>query len=64
MSSQAQKLINWFNYIIINQLFQMAAVNDVIRLFEGNINIGDPTGLKLYLQEMKEIDRESYKLDI
>ena len=55
MNSEAQKLINWFDYIIINQLVQMSAVNDVIILFEGNINIGDPTGLKLYLQEMKEI---------
>ena len=32
--------------------------------FEGNINSGYPTGLKLYLQETREIYKETYKLDI
>ena len=40
------------------------AVNYVLNSFEGNINPGDPQGLKLYLQETKEIDQESDKLDV
>ena len=32
--------------------------------FEGNINPGDPQGLKLYLQASKDIYKESDKLDI
>ena len=32
--------------------------------FEGNINLGYPTGIKLYLQATKEIDKETDKLDI
>ena len=32
--------------------------------FEGNINSGYPTGLKLNLQETREIYKETYKLDI
>ena len=36
----------------------------MLRPFEGNINIGYPTGLKLYLQEKNEIDKDIDKLDI
>ena len=32
--------------------------------FEGNINPGYPTGIKLYLQSTKEIDKETDTLDI
>ena len=32
--------------------------------FEGNINYGYPTGLKLYLQSTKDIYKETDKLDI
>ena len=42
----------------------MAAANYVLRPFEGNINPRNPTGLKLYLQATKEIDKETDKLDI
>ena len=42
----------------------MAAVNYVISPFEGNINFVNPTGIKLYLWETKEIEKETYKLDI
>ena len=42
----------------------MAAVNYVLSPFEGNINLGDPTGIKLYLQTIKEIDKETEKRDI
>ena len=40
------------------------AVNYVLSSFEGNINPGYPQGLKLYLQETREIDKESDKLNI
>ena len=63
-SLQAQKLINWFNYLNINQLVHMATVNYVLSSFEGNIYPGYPTGLKLYLQATKYIDKETKKLDI
>ena len=39
-------------------------MNCVISPFEGNINPVDPTGLKLHLQAIKEIDKKAYKLDI
>ena len=39
-------------------------VNYVISPFEDNINPGDPKGLKLYLQETKDIDKEADKWDI
>ena len=42
----------------------MTAVNYVLMPFEGNINPGDPTGLKFYIQENKHIDKQTYKLDI
>ena len=54
---KAQLPINKFNNInITNLLVHMTAVNDVISPFEGNINPGYPTGLKIYLQTTKEID--------
>ena len=49
-SLQAQKIINSFNNLNINQPLQIAAVNYVLTPIEGNINHGDPMGLKLYLQ--------------
>ena len=51
--SQTQILINLFSSIYINQQVQMAApvVNFVLSTFEGNINLGYPQGIKLYLQE-------------
>ena len=39
-------------------------VNYVIIPFEGNINTGYPTGIKLYLQATTEIGKEADKLDI
>ena len=39
-------------------------VNYVLSLFEGNINPGDPQGVKLYIQETRETDKESEKLYI
>ena len=39
-------------------------VNYVISPFEGNINPGDPKGIKLYLKATNQIDKESEKLDI
>ena len=63
---QADILINKFNNININQQVQMYAtvLNYVIIPFEGNINPGDPQGLRLYLQSTKEVDKEYDKLDI
>ena len=60
---QAQTLLNCFNHLK-KQLVQMADANDVISPFERNTNPGYPMGLKLYLQENKEIDKETEKLDI
>ena len=59
MILQAQALINWFNHLNINQPVHMAAVNDVFIPFEGNINPGYPTGIKLYPQATNEIDKET-----
>ena len=61
---QAQTIINRFNHLNINQPVPMENVNDVISSFEGNINIEDPAGLKLYLQAHKDIYIETEKLDI
>ena len=63
-SLQAQPLIKSFNNLNTNQPVQTEAVNYVLIPFEGNINPGDPTGLKLYLQATKDIDKETDKLDI
>ena len=41
-----------------------APINYVLRQFEGNINTGDPTGIKLYLQATNQIYKEADKLDI
>ena len=49
----AQLLINKFNYLKTNKPVQMEAVNDVIRPFEGNINPGYPTGIKVDIQPTK-----------
>ena len=42
----------------------MAAVNNVLSIFEGNINPGDQTGIKIYLQETEEIDKDTDKIDV
>ena len=63
-SLQAQTLINWFNYMDINQPVQMVAVNYVLSLFEGNKNPRYSMGIKLYLQASKCIYKETDKLDI
>ena len=42
----------------------MAAVNYMLSPFDGNINHGYSMGLKIYLQEIKEIYKENDKLDI
>ena len=54
-SLQAHTLINRLNHLDINEPLQMVALNYVLSPFEWNINPGYPKGLKLYLQEMKEI---------
>ena len=54
---QAQKLINRFNHLKINQPVYMETVNYVLRPFEGNTNFGNPMGLRLDLQATKEIDK-------
>ena len=40
------------------------SVNYVLSPLEGNINNGDPQGLKLYIQATKGIEKEADKLDI
>ena len=62
---QAQILTNKLKNISINQLVKMAnpVVNYMLSPFEGNTNTENPQGTKLYLQEKKEIDKESEKLD-
>ena len=52
MRGQEQLIISQFNNLNVNQLVQkMAAqVNYVLSPFEGNINPGDPQGIKTYLQ--------------
>ena len=64
--SQAHILINQFSNLSINQQFHMDApvVNYSLIPFEDNINPGDLEGLKLYLQETKDIYKEADKLDI
>ena len=61
---QSQLLINQFNHININKPVHMMDLNYMIIPFEGNINPGYPTGIKLYLQSTKEIDKETDTLDI
>ena len=61
---QAQTLISCFNHLNINQPVHMYAVNECFSPFEGNINPGYPTRLKLYLQATKEIDKETDKIYI
>ena len=62
---EANLLINHLNNLNINKQVHMAdTINYVLSQFEGNIHSGDPTGIKLYLQATKEIDKEADKLDI
>ena len=58
---QAQILIYQFNNLNLNQPVQIASavVSYVISPFEGNINHRYPQGLKIYLQEKKEIEKEN-----
>ena len=50
----------------INQQVQTVApgMKYLLRLFDGNINTGNPQFIKINLQETKEIDKESEKLYI
>ena len=50
---QAQTLINWSKQIDINQPARMADLNYMLSLFKGNIDPGDPAGIKLYFQATK-----------
>ena len=62
---QSHLIINQFNNININKQVHMdTTINYVLSTFEGNINPGDPTRLKLYLQAKNEIDKENDNLDI
>ena len=63
-SLQTQALRNMFNYTYMNQPVPMAVVNYVHITFEENINTGDTTGIKLYIQVSKDIFKSTYKLDI
>ena len=54
---QAQLIINLFNHIKINRPVYMASVNYMLVPFEGNINPGYPTVIKLYLQATKKTDK-------
>ena len=61
---QVKILISQINNLNINQQVHMAApVNYVLSPFEGNINPGDPQGIKPYIRGTKEIDKEDDKLD-
>ena len=61
---QAKLLISQLNNLNINTLVQTmeSPVEYVLIPSEGNVNHGDPQGLKLYLQAIKEIEKESDKL--
>ena len=62
---QSQILINQFNNLNINQKFHMdAPVNHFLIPFEGIIHTKDPQGIKFYLQETNDIDKESDKFYI
>ena len=61
---QAPLLINQFNHLNINQPVQISPVNYMLSPFEGNINPGDSTGIKLYFQAAKDKDKQTDKLDI
>ena len=51
---EEQLLINKFNNTNINQQVHMAdPINYMLSPFEGNINSGYPTDLKLYIQATK-----------
>ena len=41
-----------------------APVKCMLSPFKGNINPGDPKGIKLYPQSTNQIDKEAYKFDI
>ena len=59
--SQSQILINQFSNISINQKIQMVnpVVKYVLSPFEGNMNPGDPHGIKIYLQATNEIYKKA-----
>ena len=52
------------NLNITQQVHMSAPVNYLLNPFEGNINHGDPKGLKIYLKAKEEIDKEADKVDI
>ena len=56
--------MNRFKNLNINQPVHTEDVNYVLRPFEGSMKPGDPTGLNICLQEIKEIVKETYKLNI
>ena len=62
---QAQIIINHFNSLPTNQQIHIAATVECVLIpSKGNTNNEDPQGLKIYLQEKKDIDKEAEKLDI
>ena len=63
-SLQSQTLINHLKHRNINEPVQETAVIYVLRLFEGNINPEDPTGLNFFILLDKEKYRDTDKLDI
>ena len=64
MRSESQLLTNQFRNLKTNQPVQMNSVNDILISFEVNKNPGYTTALKLYIQETKNIDKETDKLYI
>ena len=62
---QVQILTSQINNLNLNQPVHMEApVNYVLSPFEGNIHFRDPQRLKLYLWEIKDVDKEANKLGI
>ena len=67
---QHQEIIAQFGNLGVNQPVKLqvqnmeSSMNYVMSLFEGNIKPGYSQGLKLYLQETREIEMEADKLDI
>ena len=62
---QQQNLISKFEKLTVNQkVYNMAAVNYVLRPSKGNINPRNSQGLKIYLQEIRYTEKYTDKLDI
>ena len=61
-NAETHKYVQQYNH---QSKFQIVdSINYVLSLFEGNINPGDPMGIKLYLQTTNQIDKEYDKLYI